>query len=321
MTVKGPVDFREIGVTDAHTHVWIAPVAGISPGLPQLSDQDIISAELDDYRKAGGGTLVDCQPGGCGRDGGMLARLSDASGVHIVACTGFHLEKYYPPHHWLWETDTHRACSYFVSEIEHGRQESSTLDQMVKAGFIKIACGATVEQSPAALVEAAVHAQYQTGVALEVHTERGAGAEQIVNWLDRLGVDLNRLVLCHIDKRADFGLHCELANEGVLLEYDTFYRPKYEPDRNVWPLLEKMVGGGFQGQIALATDMAEPELWSRFGGAPGLVGIFTRIIPRLRDIGFEPETVESLVGQNIAVRLAQDAGEKLGGGCRVEQTA
>ncbi|MBP1610425.1 MAG: phosphotriesterase, partial [Acidobacteria bacterium] len=81
-TVNGPVAPEELGLTDAHTHVWIEPLDGVSPGSPQLFDQEAIAAELNDYRLSGGGTLVDCQPGGCGRHGRVLRILSSASGVH-----------------------------------------------------------------------------------------------------------------------------------------------------------------------------------------------------------------------------------------------
>ena len=105
MTVNGPLAPSALGVTDAHQHVWIAPVTGGPAGAPLLCDRDVIAAGLTAYRAAGGGGLLDCQPGGCGRDGRALAELSRLTGVPIVACTGFHLARYYPPDFWLWRRD------------------------------------------------------------------------------------------------------------------------------------------------------------------------------------------------------------------------
>jgi phosphotriesterase-related protein len=305
MTVTGPIRPAKAGVTDAHNHVWIAPMAGTGPGLPQLFDKPNIMAELSDYREAGGGTLIDCQPGGCGRDGRVLLELSRASGVHLVACTGFHLRKYYPPDYWLWQASVSEAQAYFVREIREGLAETRKIDQPVRAGCIKVACEVSVTQSPAALLEAAAMASLETGLAIEVHTEKGAEAEKIVAWFTRYDLRPERLILCHLDKRPDLDLHRHLAQQGVMLVYDTFYRPKYQPDKNVWPLLERMVADGLERQIAIATDMAEASMWSRLGGGPGLVGLITKIIPRLQNIGFEQSTIERLVGQNIANRLAQ----------------
>nr|MDQ2829091.1 phosphotriesterase [Chloroflexota bacterium] len=87
-TVTGPLAADAVGVAEAHGHVWIdAPVAG----APALTDEQAAAAELALFNAAGGTLVVDCQPGGCGRDGRVLARLSAQSGVAVVAASGFHL--------------------------------------------------------------------------------------------------------------------------------------------------------------------------------------------------------------------------------------
>lgn len=94
------------------------------------------------------------------------------------------------------------------------------------------------------------------------------------------------------------------ANQGIMLEYETFYRPKYQPEENVWPLLEQMVATGLSRQVAIATDMADARLWARKGDGPGLSGLITQITPRLENLGIPTEIIHGLVGQNIAARLA-----------------
>ncbi len=305
VTVTGPIDPNAAGITDAHNHLWIEPVERAQIGSPVLLDRTSIAAELADYREAGGGTEIDCQPGGCGRDGRVLAELSRASGVYIVACTGFHLEKYYAPDYWLWHASDEQARAYFVSELTQGLAETLESATPVRAGFIKIACKATLGATSPALLQAAVWASQETGAAIEIHTEQGASAEEIVMWFGSYQVMPDRLVLCHMDKRPDISLHRSLAQAGAMLEYDTFYRRKYLPDQHVWQLLEQMVADGLEQQIAIGTDMAEAALWSRFGKGPGLVGLATQIVPRLQAMGFAPATIRRLTGHNIAHRLAR----------------
>lgn len=91
----------------------------------------------------------------------------------------------------------------------------------------------------------------------------------------------------------------------MTLEYDTFYRNKYQPEQNVWPLLETMVGAGLGTQVAIATDMAEAAMWAQLGGEPGQVAFMTQILPRLKRIGFDEATIWQLMGENIAGRLGQ----------------
>ncbi|MEZ4519528.1 MAG: hypothetical protein R3C44_22755 [Chloroflexota bacterium] len=135
-------------------------------------------------------------------------------------------------------------------------------------------------------------------------TPRRSGRRGHSGVLSGPGVSPDRLVFCHVDKRPDFGLHRELAEAGVMLEYDTFFRPKYDPANNVWPLIGKMADAGLAGSVALATDMAEPSLWSRQGGTPGLMGFFTIIKSGLEDMGLPQSEIDALLGGNIAGRLA-----------------
>lgn len=306
----GPIRLSEVGITDAHNHLWIDPVPGAWEEAPVLNQMEVIREGLDAYRRAGGGAIVDCQPGGCGRNGLKLIQLAEESGVHVVACTGFHLRKYYPPGYWLFQSALDRAAEYFIDELTKALSETRTAQAPARAGFIKIACEATLQESPSKLMEAAAAAAQETGAAIAVHTERGASARAIARKMNRFGLRADRLVLCHMDKRPDAGLHRELADEGLLLAYDTFFRPKCEPETHVWPLLERLASDGYADKIALATDMAELDMWSTGEAGGRLVELITVIAPRLSSIGFNQEQVKGLLGGNINARLARPVEEK-----------
>jgi phosphotriesterase-related protein len=309
-TVTGEISPAVAGVTDAHNHVWIARVPGTAAGLPVLDDMEVIAAELADYRAAGGSTIVDCQPGRCGRDGRLLLELSRVSGVSIVACTGVHLPKYYPVGDWVLGAEPDALADYFIAEITHGLYETLNTPEPVCAGFIKIACESELSPRVSGLIRAAASAARHTGVAVLVHTEKGALVEEILSLFESYGLPASRLVLCHVDKRPDFALHRQLIGAGALLEYDTFYRPQYAPDDNLWPLLERIAGEGLDGGVALATDMADSAMWSRMGGGPGLTGLLDVIIPRLQALGIPQESIARLTGGNIAARLAFPAAQR-----------
>ena len=304
MTVLGPLSHERLGVTDAHNHVWISPVPGADPSSPVLDQFDSIQQELVEYRLAGGASLLDCQPGGCGRDGNRLARLAWASGVNLIACTGFHRKKYYPPDHWLWAASSDQAAQYFISELERGLSETLASATPVRAGFIKTALEADWEDIPQAALEGAAMAAVQTRALVEIHTEKGEVAEDACRYFSDLGVLPSQLVLCHMDKRPDASLHTELARFGALLEYDTFFRPKYDPSRNLWPLLEAMAQAGCADSLALATDLAESAMYHAIGGGPGLQALPTLIKRQLSVRGFPEPAIRQMLGENIARRLA-----------------
>ncbi len=304
MTVLGAQPPEALGITDAHNHVWIDQVADTPEAVPYLDDPRAILQELLDYRQAGGSSIVDCQPGGAGRDGLRLQELALQSGVRLVACTGFHMPKYYPRGYGLFQASADQAHALFVSELQEGLTETLSHSGRVRAGFIKIACHATLATTPSALLEGALRASVETGALIVAHTEKGGEAEAFVRYFLDGGLAPQRLVLCHMDKRPDLGLHTALAQEGIGLEYDTFYRARYQPGRNVWPLLERMVTDGWAGQVVLATDMGEPGMWSRLGNGPGLTAFVTQIRARLQATGMDGATVGALLGGNMARRLA-----------------
>ena len=305
VTVLGEQPPEALGVTDAHNHVWIDQVRGTAEVVPHLDEKQPILQELIDYRLAGGGAIADCQPGGAGRNGLRLEELAQQSGIHLIACTGFHLPTYYPEDYALFQASADRAHALFVSELQHGLTETLARPRPVRAGFIKIACHATLATTPQALLEGALRASLETGALIVAHTENGSAAEAFAQYFLEGRLPPHRLVLCHIDKRPDLGLHEALAQVGVGLEYDTFFRPKYEPEQNVWPLLERMVSDGWAGQVVLAADMGGPSMWSRLGNGPGLTALLTQVEPRLRQSGMDETTVRTLMGGNMAHRLAR----------------
>jgi predicted metal-dependent phosphotriesterase family hydrolase len=303
-SVTGDIPSKDVGFCDAHNHLWIEYLYGSKPGVPVLNDYKSIACELTEYHHSGGGGIVDCQPEGSGRDGRILNQLSKQSGVLIIACTGFHLPKYYPEDFWLFSSDASQAEEFFCSEIAVGLKETLEGNLRVRAGFIKIACQEKFTLTPQVLLEGAAAASFRTGAAIEVHTEKGSQVEDIVSFFEKMAVPFGRIVLCHMDKRPDFGLHCELARAGFLLEYDTFYRPRYNPEQNLWPLLAKMVSTGLSGSIALGTDMAESGMWSHLGSGPGLTSFLTCLQPRLERMGIDSTQVVGLLGKNIINRLS-----------------
>ena len=96
-TVLGDIDPSALGVTYAHEHLVIdggRPVE-MSAGLPPQRRR---SADRRASRAAaapGSSAAIDMMPADCGRNPLLLAELSRRTGVHLVAATGLHHERFY----------------------------------------------------------------------------------------------------------------------------------------------------------------------------------------------------------------------------------
>lgn len=306
VTVTGSVPVETIGITDCHSHAWIDPVAGGASDAPVLNSFDAIQAELTAFRQVGGRLLVDCQPGGCGRDVRRLVRLSQATGLLITSVTGFHMQKYYPPENRLWQATADQAARHFIRELTEGAAES---EFTIPATAIKIGYSGETEGQSRVLMEAVAAASRETGAAILFHTEAGKNIEALIPFFAAQGVPPRRLYVCHVDKRPDLGLHRELIKAGVLLGYDTFLRPKYDPDNGVWKLIPALVSEGLAHGIAIALDPAFPNLWA-FGGGHGPRALAEIVLPRLRREGIDEASISAMLGRALArrfVRTADDA--------------
>jgi len=290
-TVCGRRSAEAVGLADAHAHLWIAP--GVH-GAPVLNDEAMALAEIADFATVGGSLLIDCQPGTCGRDGRILARLSRSTGVMIVAATGFHLARYYAEGAGPWALDADAAFELFVRELSHGLEEAPD----VRAGVVKTAWTGQGGHEKG-LMGAALAAAGEAHCGVVVHTEAGRAVEGLVRLVEDCRFAPHRVQFSHIDKRSDHALHHDLAAAGYLLGYDTFLRPKYHPECGVWPLLHDLIAAGFSRQITLGLDLVDSVSWYTRGG-PGLRWLGTEAAARLGRDGVDDTSIRALLGGNVA---------------------
>jgi hypothetical protein len=91
----------------------------------------------------------------------------------------------------------------------------------------------------------------------------------------------------------------ELAQAGAMLEYDTFYRPKYEPKRMYFA--RKADQKRSASRIALRR-IAEAELWSTWQ-RPGLPAINSRTFGSGHGIRYQPSTPDWAI--SLTARASQ----------------
>ncbi|MBN8709315.1 MAG: aryldialkylphosphatase [Verrucomicrobia bacterium 61-8] len=272
-TVLGDIAPSELGLCYAHEHI-IIDASFTTQATPDFLLDDVAkaSAELSDFRAAGGSTMVDSMPCDCGRNVRKLAEISRASGVHIVAPTGLHMAKYYDPGHWGHFYAEDQLAALFIAEIKEGIDAHDYSGPIVeraphRAGVIKIATDAQWSPREEKLFAAAAHAHRRTGCPILTHTEQGTLGLEQAERLHSLGVDLRHVVLSHTDRKPDRAYHRDLLQTGVRLEYDSGFRWK---EGN--PTLDLVVelAPEFPRQILLGMDAARRSYWTHHGGRPGL---------------------------------------------------
>ena len=310
-TVKGMIKKDCLGIVDSHCHLWIEEInSGYKKKYPKfiVNDLPIIKKELNKLKNEEildisekHAAVVDCQPGGCGRNGNKLLELSELTGVNIISVTGFHKKEYYISHSPIWKMSRKNAAIFFKNEVRNSLMETSGINyknSKIRAGAIKIAFTGVLEGQYRILTEAAVDASLLTGAPLIVHTDRGLEVEKLVSFFEKKEVPLSRVMLCHMDKRADIKLHKYLADKSIYLEYDTFNRIKNNPEKNVWPLLVEMIKDGYSSSIMIGSDLADNSSWESISKKRGLAGFFKNITEKLSGSGIETADIENIIKKN-----------------------
>jgi phosphotriesterase-related protein len=312
-TVLKDIDPLELGFCQSHEHLAI--VFPEPAGKNQnIDDPERSLTELKGYHSAGGHSLVDAQPVGCGRGAAVLARISEQSGVHIIASTGFHKLAYYPQGHWIFSSAGSKLASLFVDELETGmyldgeisfpRQQDSH-----RAGQIKTALDTEgLSRRYQKLFSAAADAAKITGCALMVHIEQGADPLSLENFLENRGIPPDRMIFCHLDRAVqDIALHKELCRRGIYLEYDTIGRPKYHDDDKELENIQALLEAGYECRLLMSLDTTRARLRS-YGGVPGLNYLIEIFVPRMRDKGISQSHVQLFFVENPARVFSRPSG-------------
>jgi phosphotriesterase-related protein len=310
-TVLGDIPADSAGLSYAHEHLILDSVL-IERAFAHilLNSVDAATEEVTACARAGAGLMVDAMPCAGGRDVLALAEIARRTGVHIVAVTGLHHERYYGHGHWSARIPVAALSELFVADIEQGIDAYDYTGPVVsrtahQAGLIKVASsGGPLDAREHRVFDAAAAASLRTGAPILTHCEDGRGGDiQLVELANR-GIGAGRVLLSHVDKHPDPGYHRELAGAGAYLIYDQWLRTAEADPAPSTTLVVMQAEAGHADRVLLGTDGARRSLWTALGGAPGLAWLASSLPGRLRAAGLSAAQVNALFIANPAAALA-----------------
>ncbi|CAN5852658.1 phosphotriesterase-related protein [soil metagenome] len=338
-TVLGPVEPGQLGMVLPHEHLVIgfdrlwrpprrpgdlrmalgpfqAELRGTVNHDPNLvldavgnPSAHLLVGELAKFADAGGSTLVEVTPIGMGRAPEVLAALSRLSGVNVVMSTSLYIEQFHPP--FVDVVDAETIAALFVEELTVGVDGTG-----IRAGYIgEIGTISPLTENEFKVLDAAVLASAETGVAINVHRTSYPDGDAVIQAIEHLlgrGASPDRVVVSHCDEVPDMGLTLELARRGVYVEFDTFGMEAWAV---TWPgehgeipastdsdrirMLLQLLEGGFREQLLLSQDVCNKAQLCRFGGY-GYAHLIENIFDRLRRHGLSQQDLDQLSVSNPA---------------------
>jgi predicted metal-dependent phosphotriesterase family hydrolase len=302
LSVLGPLAAADLGTTLVHEHVLVdfagAAIASRSRYDPEEVFR-VVLPYLEELRRRGCRTLLECTPAYLGRDPLLLRRLSEASGLQILTNTGYYgaAGDIAVPQHAYAETPQQLAARW-TAEFEHGIEGTG-----IRPGFVKVG----VDPGPLSpidrkLVEAAALTHLATGLTLAVHTGDGTAALEVIGVLARLGVAPEAYVWVHAQNAHDPATRTWAAMQGAWVELDGVSPQTL--DSHVAAVLELRRRDRLD-RVLVSQDAGWYHVGEPGGGRyRSYVYLFDAFLPALRRAGLTEAEIETLLVGNPAAAFA-----------------
>ncbi len=297
-TVLGAVAPGDLGFTLPHEHTkcslwWIENRWDY---WELIGDEPRINEELATYKALGGGTLVDVTPIGIGRDLARLARLSQATGLHIVAGSGWYRQAYYPAEARIDRRSIDDLADEIVQEFVEGPVRPGIIGEI---GTDKPWVTAQEER----VFRAAARAALRTGASVTTHAvQSDVGLAQLAILEDE-GLDPARIVIGHCDSHPRIEHWREIVRRGAHVEAD-FLGMSFTPleragEPRVVELISTLLNEGFEKQILLSQDVCHDSQLTSYGGN-GYTYLQKSFLPSLAAAGVNAVTIKTITVENPA---------------------
>lgn len=342
ITVLGEMDVEKLGIISPHEHILID--IGNTRELPNieeitkrdlfyqkvsmpilgnimidvfsvldnliLSDVNLAIKEVLEFKKFGGNTIIDQTCIGIGRDPVALKNISCITGLNIITCTGFYHSIYHPE--YVKKQNEDELAKRMIKEITEGIGNTR-----IRAGVIgEIGTSPEILQDEIKVLKAAAMALIETGVVLFVHTwpfeENGI---QVLDILEKMNVNLNKVVICHVDGKINLEYYKEMVNRGAYIEmemwgrrYGQYYKNDYLVAPNDWDIIgaiEQLINlnNSYINKILLSTDICTKVGLIEYGGN-GYSHILKTVIPLMKMRGFSEKQISTIVVKNPKILLS-----------------
>lgn len=269
-----------------------------------LSDEGLMAEEVRFFKELGGRTVVDVTTIGLGRDVVALKRIAQATGLHIIAGSGYYVLRGDEAKAFDGQSED-EIVDEMISDVLQGIGDTG-----IRAGILgEIGCSSPLHDREKKTLRAAARAQVQTGAAITIHPGRHEDSlMEILRLLDKAGADLSRVIMGHIDRTGFLPSTIrEVAATGCYLEYDLFGSNPFYPlrfgvfkrpcDRERIEQIKGLIEDGYLNQILISQDICLKTKLVRYGST-GYAHILRNIVPQMLARGITEAEIHTIMVEN-----------------------
>ena len=342
LTVNGPIDPDELGVTITHEHLLIDFTLPLDrpelwqrtyrllPNTPEqlifyeapvtmrilgdiryrwdrnrdnliIDSEPLTIAEILEFKKHGGQSVVDATSIGLGRLPESLKRIADAADIRIIMGSSWYRFPWHP------EDIANRSLDSLTAEIV--RDISIGVgDTGIRAGIIGEVGVEENREFPLLpdeikVLRASARASILTGAPLMLHTWLDPrDPPRVLDIVEDEGADLQRVVVAHADiLTAHLPFMLRLLERGVYLEFDMIglFGSVVSPlnDKRLAAAVKELVDRGYNDRILFSHDICTKGQLKHYGGN-GYSNILEHFVPYLHSIGVTKAQTDRILIEN-----------------------
>ena len=280
------------GYTLMHEHVFID-----LSGIKKLDDcrldcKEETIKEFKELYKNGVRNIVEVTNIGMGRDIEYIQEVANKSGINIVCATGFYKEPFYPP--YVYEKSERELAEIMIKDITE-RIDGSSLKASIIGEIGSSKDIITDEEYK--VFKAAILAHLETGVPITTHTTLGTMGLEQVRLFKRYGLNMEKIVIGHVDLSGNTQYIMEILDNGVYVEFDTIGKNNYMPDETRGEMLKEIEDRGMIDKVFLSLDITRKSNM-KYNKGIGYSYIFEKFIPLLREKGLKETSIEKMLLEN-----------------------
>jgi phosphotriesterase-related protein len=290
--IGGVIRPDQLGKTYMHEHLYLDLSRVKGDPDTHYDATDLVIEEMKQLKAKGISTIVEVTNHGMGRDLERMQRIVKESGIQVVISTGFYKDPFLPASVRSQPVD--KLVKMMIRELNEGIGDSGIRAQLI--GEIGTSKDQMTEME-AKVFEAAARAHRETGAAISTHTTLGTYALEQLEFFKGFGVDLEKVVIGHVDLRCDMETHLRIAQTGATLAFDTIGKINYASDEARVKHIKGLIERGHVGQIVLSQDLTRKSHLKKFGGI-GYCYMLDEFLPKLREAGVEEEQIMQMLVKN-----------------------
>ncbi len=256
---------------------------------------DVFSETVKEYKKLyekGVRNIIDVTNFGMGRNIPYVQKVAEKTGMNIIFSTGFYQEEFYPIQ--VFRKTREQLAEQMIAEIIEGIKGTNAKADII--GEIGTSYNKWTD-TERKVFEAVVIAHKETNKPITTHTSIGTlGHEQVVFFKENK-VDLNKVVIGHVDLTGDADYILQMLREGVYVEFDTIGKENYMPDRTRAEILKKIQNAGYIDRVFLSMDITRKSHLEYRNGL-GYSFLLDSFIPLLHSYGITDKSIEKMLIKN-----------------------